>query len=145
MLCEKGNPVARREAQSRGPLYRGERQPGSRTERQRGGAVILVAQAAKGDLESFARIVRKHSTLIYRIALWMLGAEEAQEVTKEVWLRVWRNLESCRYEGASTFWLYKITVSTCPSKRHDEDAPWDRRGLGDEFRYLPKRKGQMST
>ena len=96
----------------------------------------LVNKAARGDVEAFARLVRNHSGLVYRVALRILGTEDAQDASQEVWIRVWRNIERFRGESAFTTWLYKITVNTCLSARRrvqDREA----RELSDELPYLP--------
>ena len=41
----------------------------------------LPIKAAAGDVEAFARLVQIHSGLVYRVALRMLGAEEAQDAS----------------------------------------------------------------
>ena len=77
----------------------------------------LAKKAAKGDVEAFAQLVRGHSGLVYRLATRILGVDEAQDASQEVWIRVWRNLPKFRGESAFSTWIYKITVNTCLSTR----------------------------
>lgn len=77
----------------------------------------LIEKASRGDAEAFARLVRDHSGLVYRVALRIMGAEDAQDASQEVWIRVWRNIQGFRGESAFSTWLYKITVNTCLSAR----------------------------
>jgi RNA polymerase sigma-70 factor (ECF subfamily) len=96
----------------------------------------LAEQAAKGDAGAFARLVRNHSGLVYRVALRILGAEDAQDASQEVWIRVWRNVKNFRGESAFTTWLYRITVNTCLStrrRRQDREA----REFAGELTHLP--------
>jgi RNA polymerase sigma-70 factor (ECF subfamily) len=51
----------------------------------------LAARASEGDVKAFTKLVRAHSSLIYRVALRMLGDEDAQDASQEVWIKVWRN------------------------------------------------------
>src|SRR5687767_13908202 len=60
----------------------------------------LAARASQGDVEAFTKLVRAHSSLVYRVALRMLGNEDAQDASQEVWVRVWRNIGSFRAESA---------------------------------------------
>ncbi|MBD0328463.1 MAG: sigma-70 family RNA polymerase sigma factor, partial [Pyrinomonadaceae bacterium] len=77
----------------------------------------LAMKAARGDAGAFARLVRNHSGLVYRVALRILGNEDAQDASQEVWVRVWRNITKFRGQSAFTTWLYRITVNTCLSTR----------------------------
>jgi RNA polymerase sigma-70 factor, ECF subfamily len=100
----------------------------------------LVTAASRGDVEAFAKLVRDNSSLVYRVALRMLGNDNAQDASQEVWVRVWRNIKSFRGESAFTTWLYRITVNTCLSIRQKE-ARREERELGDEVPYLPEPSG----
>lgn len=95
----------------------------------------LIARAARGEAEAFSALVREHSTLVYRIALRMLGANEAPDASQEVWLRVWRSIENFKGESAFTTWLSKIAVNTCLSSREKEARRRDRE-LPEEFPHL---------
>ena len=62
----------------------------------------LVARASRGDVDAFSILVREHSGLVHRVALRVLGAEDAQDATQEVWIRVWPNIKNFRGESAFT-------------------------------------------
>jgi len=68
----------------------------------------------------------------------MLGNEDAQDASQEVWIRVWRNIKAFRGESAFTTWLYRITVNTCLSARQREARRGEREYSGDEMPYLPE-------
>ena len=101
----------------------------------------LVARASQGDVEAFTKLVRAHSSLVYRVALRMLGDEDAQDASQEVWIRVWRNMRSFRGESAFSTWLYRITMNTCLSVRQREARRGEREYAGDEMPYLPEPPG----
>jgi RNA polymerase sigma-70 factor (ECF subfamily) len=97
----------------------------------------LVEQAANGDVRAFALLVRNHSGLVYRVALRILGVEDAQDASQEVWIRVWRNVKNFRGDSAFTTWLYRITVNTCLStyrRKQDREA---REFDSEQLSYLP--------
>jgi len=101
----------------------------------------LVIRAAEGDIGAFTKLVRDNSSLVYRVALRMLGSENAQDASQEVWVRVWRNITSFRGESAFSTWLYRITVNTCLSVRRKEARREEREYSGDEIPYLPEPSG----
>ena len=101
----------------------------------------LTRRASQGDVEAFTKLVRAHSSLVYRVALRMLGNEDAQDASQEVWIRVWRNIEGFRGESAFTTWLYRITVNTCLSTRQKQARRDEREYSGEEMPYLPEPPG----
>ncbi len=101
----------------------------------------LATRASQGDVEAFTKLVRAHSSLVYRVALRVLGTEDAQDASQEVWIRVWRNMKGFRGESAFSTWLYKIAVNTCLSVRQKEARREEREYGGDEMPYLPEPPG----
>ncbi len=101
----------------------------------------LAARASQGDVEAFTKLVRAHSSLVYRVALRMLGDEDAQDASQEVWIRVWRNIKSFRAESAFSTWLYRITMNTCLSARQRQARREEREYAGEEMPYLPEPPG----
>jgi RNA polymerase sigma-70 factor (ECF subfamily) len=96
----------------------------------------LIARAARGDVEAFTKLLRAHSSLVYRVALRMLGEEDAQDASQEVWVRVWTNIKSFRGESAFSTWVYRITMNTCLSIRQKEARREHREYAADEMPYL---------
>jgi RNA polymerase sigma-70 factor (ECF subfamily) len=100
----------------------------------------LIARASRGDVEAFTKLVRAHSSLVYRVALRMLGDKDAQDASQEVWVRVWRNVKGFRGESAFSTWLYRITMNTCLSIRQRESRREEWEYVG-EMPYLPEPLG----
>ncbi len=100
----------------------------------------IAARASKGDVAAFSRLVEDHSALVYRVALRMLGSDDAQDASQEVWVRAWRNIGKFRGESAFGTWLYRITVNTCLSFRRKRSRR-DEREVGEQTPYLPEPPG----
>jgi RNA polymerase sigma-70 factor (ECF subfamily) len=101
----------------------------------------LVARASRGDVEAFTKLVMAHSGLVYRVSLRMLGSDDAQDASQEVWIRVWRNIKTFRGDSAFSTWLYRITMNTCLSMRQRESRRQEQEYSGDEMPYLPEPPG----
>lgn len=70
----------------------------------------LARSAARGDEESFARLVSLHEKRVYTLALRMTGdREDAEDVAQEAFLSAWRGLPSFRGESGFSTWLYRLT------------------------------------
>jgi RNA polymerase sigma-70 factor (ECF subfamily) len=80
----------------------------------------LISRASRGDVDAFSRLVSAHSALVRGVTLRILGVQEAQDASQEVWVRVWANMKSFRGESAFSTWLYRVTVNTCLSFRRKE-------------------------
>ena len=100
----------------------------------------LSARAARGDLSAFSQLVHEYSDLVYRVASRVLGADDAQDASQEVWIRVWRNIRNFEGQSAFSTWLYRITVNTCLNARR-KDSRRERRETRDDFLYLPEPPG----
>ena len=80
----------------------------------------LISRASRGDVDAFSNLVGTHSALVRGVTLRMLGGQEAQDASQEVWVRVWANMKSFREESAFSTWLYRVTANTCLSFRRKE-------------------------
>src|ERR687890_1089493 len=101
----------------------------------------LAIRASKGDVGAFRHLVREHSGLVYRVALRILGIQDAQDASQEAWIRAWRNIENFRGDSAFSTWLYRITVNTCLSARRKESRRKEREYGGDGLLFLPEPSG----
>ena len=74
----------------------------------------LVSRAQTGDQQAFAELVRRHSSMVFRLAVSILGQEfiaEAEDVTQEVFLKVHRAIASFRGDAEISSWIYRITFN----------------------------------
>jgi RNA polymerase sigma-70 factor (ECF subfamily) len=101
----------------------------------------LAVRASRGDAGAFGQLVREHSGLVYRVALRIVGAQDAQDASQEAWIRAWRNIENFRGDSAFSTWLYRITVNTCLSARRKESRRKEREYSGEELPFLPEPTG----
>lgn len=73
----------------------------------------LVARAQQGDRAAFEELVKETHRRVYNLAYHMLSnAQEAEDLTQEVYLRAWRALPEFRGEAQFSTWLYRITLNT---------------------------------
>jgi len=78
---------------------------------------ILVAKSKQGDKAAFEGLVRKFSKYVYTTAFFILrDAHEAEDVSQEVFVKVYLSIGGFR--GLSSFktWIRKLTVNTCIDK-----------------------------
>jgi RNA polymerase sigma-70 factor (ECF subfamily) len=73
----------------------------------------LLARIVKGDQQAFSQLYDHSSTLLYTLALRILGnREEAAELLQDVYLEVWRKVSRYDVErGTPVAWLVTLTRS----------------------------------
>jgi RNA polymerase sigma-70 factor (ECF subfamily) len=85
----------------------------------------LARRALKGDQQAFAEIVALYQDKLYLMAFRMLGnRQEAEDVTQEAFLRVYRNLD--RYDEGLKFstWIYRIATNLCIDRLRKRKATY---------------------
>jgi RNA polymerase sigma-70 factor (ECF subfamily) len=72
----------------------------------------LAQSASNGDMPSFEEIYRRHHRRVYSICLRMLqNASEAEDLTQDVFIQLYRKIGSFRGDSAFTTWLHRMTVN----------------------------------
>jgi len=75
--------------------------------------VDLDAQhAAAGDMDAFETIYRRYHQRVYSLCLRMVrNATEADELTQEVFVQLFRKIKTFRGDASFTTWLHRLTVN----------------------------------
>jgi RNA polymerase sigma-70 factor, ECF subfamily len=73
----------------------------------------LVERSRRGDMEAFGALVAETEAYVYNLAYRILGnVQEAEDMTQDVFVRVWRALPEFRADCKFTTWLYRIVMNT---------------------------------
>ena len=70
-----------------------------------------VALAAGGDAAAFERLYRAHAPKVYALTRRMAGADRAEELTQDAFVRAWQKLHTFRGEASFGTWLHRLTVN----------------------------------
>ncbi len=73
--------------------------------------------AAAGDALAFERLYRRHLARIHSLARRMVGDDLANELTQDIFVRVWEKLGTYRGEAAFGTWLYRVGVNVILGRR----------------------------
>lgn len=74
----------------------------------------LIAAAANGDTEAFGSLYVVYEKLVYNTVRLKVGnAEDAFDLSQEVFLKIWKSIGRYRGDCRFTTWVYKICVNTC--------------------------------
>ena len=76
--------------------------------------IALTLAAKDGDLDAFELLVRAHTPVVFTHALRFFGETgAAEDVTQEVWIKVFRALPTFDRRSRFSTWLYRVTRNTC--------------------------------
>lgn len=71
-----------------------------------------IRRAKQGDAAAFERIYQLHSQRIYGLCLRIVrNPTEAEDLTQEAFLLVFRKIQTFRGESAFTTWLYRLALN----------------------------------
>ncbi len=95
--------------------------------------------AAAGDAHAFGRLYREHVARVHTLASRMIGDDEADEVTQDVFVRAWEKLRTFRGEAAFGTWLHRLAVNLILARRGALAVRRGRDGGCDALDTLPGR------
>ena len=112
-----------------------------------------VQLAAQGDIAAFEEIYRSHHRRVFNQCLRMTrNVSEAEDLTQDVFLQLYRKLKTFRGESAFTTWLHRLTMNVVlmhfrktavrPDQRSDripEQLELASRGAGSESSVILNR------
>jgi RNA polymerase sigma-70 factor (ECF subfamily) len=74
----------------------------------------LVERIKEGDEEAFKELVENYQRKVYSICYGMLkNPDDSRDVSQEVFIKVYRYIDSFNQESSFYTWLYRITVNMC--------------------------------
>ena len=72
----------------------------------------IIIKAQEGDIGSFELIYKATAGFVYNVAYRIVyNAQDAEEITQEVFLNVHHKLKDFRLESSLKTWIYRITVN----------------------------------
>jgi RNA polymerase sigma-70 factor (ECF subfamily) len=73
----------------------------------------LLLAAADGDRAALAAAIRGSQAEVWRMAAYLVGRDEADDVTQDVFVGAWRALPAFRGDASGRTWLLSIARNTC--------------------------------
>jgi len=74
----------------------------------------LVRAFKAGDRKAFEELVRRYQRQVANIVFLTLGSrEEVQDISQEVFVRVYRSIDKFEFDASFFSWIYRITVNLC--------------------------------
>jgi RNA polymerase sigma-70 factor, ECF subfamily len=84
----------------------------------------LVQRAQQGDEQAFADLFQMYKGRVYSVCLFMIkDFAEAEDMTQEVFMQVFRSIGGFRGNAAFSTWLHRIAVNTVLMKLRRRKLP----------------------
>jgi len=105
----------------------------------------LIEAAKAGDLAAFETLMRQHERSVLVTAYRLLGSlPDAQDVSQEVFLKLYRNLGKVDASGNLAGWLYRVTANACHDVRRRK-RPATPMEFAEDLRAVGPDPQQVST
>ena len=103
-----------------------------------------IRLAQQGDAGAFERIYRLHNRRVYALCLRMVGnTAEAEDLTQEAFLQLFRKIATFRGESAFSTWLHRLAVNVVLMKLRKKtlaEVPIDDNSDQDEEVSRPRKE-----
>jgi len=74
----------------------------------------IIEEIQKGNQAMFRLLVDKYQKMVFVTAIGFLHCkEDAEDLTQEIFLKVWASLSSFKGDSEFSTWLYRIAVNSC--------------------------------
>ncbi|HVL66117.1 MAG TPA: RNA polymerase sigma factor [Vicinamibacterales bacterium] len=106
-----------------------------------------MALAAAGDVRAFERVYRLHLPRVHSLVRRMTAGRDADELTQDVFVRLWQKIGSFRGDSAFGTWLHRLAVNVVIERFRSDTTRRQRHLDGEDvFETLPAltRSGDLS-
>ncbi len=74
----------------------------------------LIKKAQKGDTAAFEKIITEYQNVVYSIAYrYAENPEDAADMSQEVFLKMFRNINTFQFKSKLSTWIYRVAANTC--------------------------------
>ena len=80
---------------------------------------LIIERCAGGDCESFRLLYRRFERRVRSTLLRLVGAEHLDDLTQEVFVRIWKGLPKVKQPEYLSTWIYRITMNVAFDSRKE--------------------------
>lgn len=75
--------------------------------------IEMIQSILRGNKQDFGSLIKKYEKNVFRTAIGFLhNNEDAEDITQDVFVKIYQSLSSFNGKSAFSTWLYRITVNT---------------------------------
>lgn len=103
----------------------------------------LIARVRQRQQNAFQQLYELHVGKIYALCLRLTGQHsQAEDVTQEVFIQVWRRIDTFNGESSFATWLHALATNTTLSYLRKQKSWWQRLRESDDYEQL---SGQLEA
>ena len=73
----------------------------------------LIHSIIKGNVHAYEILIKQYQANVFRTAMGFVHCkEDAEEITQDVFIKIYQSLQSFKGTSAFSTWLYRITINT---------------------------------
>jgi RNA polymerase sigma-70 factor (ECF subfamily) len=109
----------------------------------------LIHRAQAGDRAAFDALVRVYDRDVLKLAVRVVGSEEAADLYQEAFLKVYRSLVRFRFQSSFSTWLYRVVMNVCldylrrQKRRMEVQSPAEDVGKPEFFQGVPEDRATL--
>ena len=85
---------------------------------------LIIDKVLKGETHAFSELVGHYKDMVFTLALRMLkDRNKAEEVSQDVFIKIYKKLDTFKGQSKFSSWIYRITYNTCLDtlRKHQKD------------------------
>lgn len=76
--------------------------------------IRTVRKVLRGEIDCFEELILKYESKVYRTCWrFVKNNSDAEDITQEVFIKIYNNLSSYKKDSSFSTWVYRITVNSC--------------------------------
>jgi RNA polymerase sigma-70 factor, ECF subfamily len=88
----------------------------------------LIRAIRAGDMTAFDELVHRHKDKLFNLVYRFLGDyQDADECAQEIFIKVFRSIDTFRFESTFSTWLFRIAVNTCKNRIKSSGYRWKKK------------------
>jgi RNA polymerase sigma-70 factor, ECF subfamily len=116
-----------------------------RTAVPEGDEQALIEACRRGERPAMHTLYERYRRRVFALIARIVGAQEAEELTQEVFLRAFRGLEKFRGDAQLSTWMYRLAVNAALSHATRTVARSRRTASEDELLSLPAAEAPVGS
>jgi RNA polymerase sigma-70 factor (ECF subfamily) len=100
-----------------------------------GNDLFYIQRVKAGDIQAFSAIVSKYQQMVFTIVMKIVdNREDAEDITQEVFIKVFKSIEKFNATSEFSTWLYRIAYNTTLSELRKKKLVFT--SIDDDFMFV---------
>lgn len=94
----------------------------------------IIKQVQNGNIEAYGLLIERYKNLIFNLIFKYTNCyEDSQDIAQEVFIKVYKQIHTFKYQSKISTWLYRIATNSCIDWDRKRRKEWNNISLVDEM------------